>query len=526
MAFVVGAKDPSEGSIWSTYEASSSSGTSDGGGEGSGYTGDGTRRIYVSSSTGSDSNAGTQLAPKATLTGASGAKSLRTGRGGRPDWILLKRGDTWAEATQLNGLLNGRSANEPMILTCYGDEADPRPIIECVNTNGAINDNSTAVTTARMNYFAIMHIDFYASRRDPNNAAFTGTLGSFKAASTNNLVDWRLWEGCSFRFCQVVQQNDTSPFTPTGTVYFRNCVFTDCWPNSTVTGVFLHQVQTPVIENCYFDRVVWYNEVGTHGTVNTGITNPMSHSIYVQLSCGPGVYTNIFCSRSTDVQFRTAGPVRNVLLNGCTGGLVGIEGNCSTTSTTVLTTIRTGLDVEDCVVLKANDSFQATAGWDHRAYGIYVLSADGGHINNCIYAHTEAFDPTQPEAILIATPASRSDLPCTNTVATGNIAYNYQTGTAEVLNATSAAAGSSFSGTLDDRNGDNTEYSFLDPDNATLGKYLDSVTGSSGATDDDFYAAIRLQRKGNWNDALGMYCVIPYMKHRFARGTWLRATVA
>jgi hypothetical protein len=509
MTFVVGAKNPSEGSIWSTYGDLAADAI----------------EIYLANAPlGSDSNNGlTSATPKLTMMGASGAKSLRVGRTGKPDRIFLRRGDTFSEATAWGSLFNGRSAEEPLIITAWGDEADPMPIVECLNANGGIYDNSGA--NQKLDYMAIMHIDFYAPYRDPNDSRF-GTAASFKAISTGSQTNWRLLEGCHFRFCQVVQQYNFTPFVPVGTTYVRNCVFTDCWPVSTITALFFHNILTPIIENCYFDQISWYTETGDFGTA-TGNTAPMSHSIYIQSSCGPGVYNNIFASRTVDVQFRTGGPIRNVLLNKCTGGLIPIEPNSSSTSTTVSTTIRTGLDCEDCVILKASDSDNtiATNSWDHRGYGYYLMGADGGHIDNCIYAHTDcSTNPAFPDGMLLTAQASRLDLPCTNVTATGNIFYNFQNGTAEILLAQAASAGSSFVGSLIDQNGDNTEYSFRDPDNATLGAYLDAVTGTSGADDDDFYAAIRLQRKGNWNDALGMYCVIPYMKHRFARGTWITAT--
>ena len=59
--------------------------------------------IYVSSSTGNDSNPGTAASPIKTLvtarTAGNGKGTLGTGlRDGFPDWILCLKGDAFAEA--------------------------------------------------------------------------------------------------------------------------------------------------------------------------------------------------------------------------------------------------------------------------------------------------------------------------------------------------------------------------------------------------------------------------------------------
>ena len=69
------------------------------------------RVIYVSSSSGSDANNGlTEQTAKRTI--AAGYAELRNGRG---DWLLLKRGDTFA-GTLGHWMKSGRSAAEPMVV--------------------------------------------------------------------------------------------------------------------------------------------------------------------------------------------------------------------------------------------------------------------------------------------------------------------------------------------------------------------------------------------------------------------------
>ena len=75
-----------------------------------------THIIYVSSSTGSDANNG--------LSPSTPVKSLLAGisllRSGMPDWLLLKRGDTWQESLGAEAgrwVKSGRSAQEPMLVS-------------------------------------------------------------------------------------------------------------------------------------------------------------------------------------------------------------------------------------------------------------------------------------------------------------------------------------------------------------------------------------------------------------------------
>jgi hypothetical protein len=110
-----------------------SSGPSGGGGGGGGTTpppaGSGwtqltpsadTRMVYVSSSLGNDANSGlSESQPKRTI--AAGIQVLRSGY---PDWLLLKKGDTFNE--QVAWHKSGRSATEPTVMTSYGTGERPR----------------------------------------------------------------------------------------------------------------------------------------------------------------------------------------------------------------------------------------------------------------------------------------------------------------------------------------------------------------------------------------------------------------
>ncbi len=89
-----------------------------------------TQRIYVSDSLGDDANSG--LSPEQPVKTLAMGQSLL--RDGRPDWLLLKRGDTWINQSLGDWTKRGRSADEPMLISGYGEGR--RPLLRTGSTNG------------------------------------------------------------------------------------------------------------------------------------------------------------------------------------------------------------------------------------------------------------------------------------------------------------------------------------------------------------------------------------------------------
>lgn len=84
---------------------------------------DGARRVFVSSSTGDDENSGA-TADQAKRTLAAGRAMLRDGR---PDRLLLRRGDVWEESLE-GWRLSGAGDGAPMVIESYG-RGDMRPVV-------------------------------------------------------------------------------------------------------------------------------------------------------------------------------------------------------------------------------------------------------------------------------------------------------------------------------------------------------------------------------------------------------------
>src|SRR6185437_2777709 len=142
----------------------------------------GSRLIYVSSSTGSDSNAGTISAPFATL-----AHAVTFLRDGFPDQLLLACGDTWTLSLSDTGLgdlvvagagpgIVGKVCTGPMLIGSYqigGNPSTARPLVLVSTAVGPSNDASGvgSIASNHGDYLVIQGIEFYAYKRDPANAA-------------------------------------------------------------------------------------------------------------------------------------------------------------------------------------------------------------------------------------------------------------------------------------------------------------------------------------------------------------------
>ena len=111
------------------------------------------RTIYVSSSVGDDANDGlSEAAPKKTIRSA-----IAVTKDGRPDWILLKRGDVFTEGV-LAWEKSGRSATERMVLTAYG--VGSRPVL---NETAFLYWGPNAGPTHVLQNIAFLDLDFKAS---------------------------------------------------------------------------------------------------------------------------------------------------------------------------------------------------------------------------------------------------------------------------------------------------------------------------------------------------------------------------
>jgi len=155
---------------WTVFNGSRGAGTC--GNAASNYTG--TCVVYVANS-GNDATCAAQLLPVTTNPAhpcATPAKAQSLLRNGSPDWMLLRKGDTWfggmSGPINSSWVKNGRSAAEPMLISSYGTGA--RPLFK---THG-VDVGCYQTTHTNGQYMAIVGIECYTDNADPASPTYLG----------------------------------------------------------------------------------------------------------------------------------------------------------------------------------------------------------------------------------------------------------------------------------------------------------------------------------------------------------------
>jgi hypothetical protein len=259
-----------------------------------------TIKIYVSNSTGNDANPGTEASPVKTI-----AKAKTMARFGKPDWVLLKRGDTWNETLSGWGI-SGRSASEPHVVMPYG--SGPRPIIVVAATQ----QGNSYIGTTLQRFIAFVGIHFKngvdpAVGKPPLSVRWFGCLAQ-------NI----LWEDCLCEGPIIIQAN---VFGDIANVAFRRCLILDSWDPVKVQGIFTQKTDGILLEENILDHNGYLNPnelIGSSIIVN--------HNVYIQKDCAN------FCGRgnislrapSHGIQARVGGILdNNLFINNTFGALFG-----------------------------------------------------------------------------------------------------------------------------------------------------------------------------------------------------------
>lgn len=234
-----------------------------------------TRYIHVSSSAGNDSNDGlTKATPVKTI-----AKARTLMRNDMPDWMLLKRGDVWAESlapASKSWTLSGRSQKEPMVIGAYGDGARPR-----LDTG-----KSSGFTVVRLGAASEVHdlliigIHFRATARIVGAAGFDSDSTpdgiNFLGAGRDFLVEDCYLE--SYGNGIVLQGDTTEPRFLRNAAVRRNVVV-DSYKKAALghsQGLYVARTKSLVIEGNVFDHNGW------HDTIPGAQKTQFNHDAYVQ----------------------------------------------------------------------------------------------------------------------------------------------------------------------------------------------------------------------------------------------------
>jgi hypothetical protein len=196
------------------------------------------------------------ILPYATLDAA-----LAQARAGYPDYILLKRGDTWTR-TAMIFMKAGRSATERMVLGYYGSNT-ARPIVK-----------NYGVNLGRASYSALIGIQFTASRRNPDSPEFLGfanadlgtdnnsgfdALGGYNNTVTGGL----LIEDCWFSWFNgnSIQSPEITAPVLTDVIVRRNLITNNYSTAGHAQGLYSSRASIWLEENI-FDHNGWYKQGG------------------------------------------------------------------------------------------------------------------------------------------------------------------------------------------------------------------------------------------------------------------------
>ncbi|MBU1237682.1 MAG: hypothetical protein KJ634_03590 [Gammaproteobacteria bacterium] len=218
---------------------------------------DGTAQTYstASAEVGADPyNPSGAILPYATIDAALGQA-----RAGYPDYILLKRGETWTRTAMIN-MKAGRSATERSVLGYYGSAA-ARPTIlhKGVNFSWA-------------SYSAVVGVRFYASQRDPASSDFVGFANVSGEAGFDGLIGYGgsvigglLIEDCWFDwFSGNVLQSPVTTFAPLIDIIIRRNLITNNYSTAGhAQGLYTSRVSLWLEENV-FDHNGWYKQGDTN----------------------------------------------------------------------------------------------------------------------------------------------------------------------------------------------------------------------------------------------------------------------
>lgn len=270
---------------------------------------DDTRLIYVSSSNGDDETAEFYARRDLVSIEEPGLikpfKTIEAAylnvREGYPDWILLRRGDTWEVHEHLQ-MKTGRSISERSVITSYG--TDPRrPMIK-----------SDAYETVRIwsdrRFIVISDISFYAYKRDPESSEFSGWDQLTESTAIRiyspkgTVMGTIMLEGNDFNyFSKGISINGGGDVLDV--VIRRNIIRNSYSQENHSQGIYAAHASVLLEENV-FDHNGWYKQQDGNGNdKDEGQANMFNHNTYFSDSFNSRFIGNIFL-RSSSIQNKWA----------------------------------------------------------------------------------------------------------------------------------------------------------------------------------------------------------------------------
>lgn len=229
---------------------------------------------------------------RAVMAYATIAAALEQMRKGYPDYVLFKRGETWAAGKTLYPK-PGRSAKERSVLGYYGSDS-VRPVVKF---NG--------VDLSRSSYSAVIGIHFVASQRDPASPDFAGFNSSVNGIHAlggynNSIVGGLLIEDCRFEWFSgnVLQSPEHGGGPVMADVILRRNIFSNHYSSTGHSqGLYTDRVSMLLEENV-FDHNGWYRQ-GLDNVKTEGRATYYNHNTYFAESRDTILRRNLFLRSSS-----------------------------------------------------------------------------------------------------------------------------------------------------------------------------------------------------------------------------------
>tara|TARA_A100000171_G_scaffold51054_1_gene64204 strand:+ start:6311 stop:7999 length:1689 start_codon:yes stop_codon:yes gene_type:complete len=251
-----------------------------------------TRLVFVSSSTGRDSNSG--LNPNEPVQSLARAYELL--RDGYPDWMLLKRGDVWYESMP-RPTKSGRAEDERLVIGAYGDSPE-RPQIRPADGEQGLQATGTDL---------LEHIAFVGLHIEPaDRSSDSNPVGIRWLAECDDIL---FEDMCVLGFKDnVILQAYPTTNNLVG-LRFNGCVVADAYSTSGhAQGFYVQGVNGLTIQHSVITSNGFNEDLGAEPTI-------FNHNIYVQNGCsGIVVKDNIIADASSHgLQLRPGGIVEGNL---------------------------------------------------------------------------------------------------------------------------------------------------------------------------------------------------------------------
>ena len=275
-----------------------------------------TRIVYVSSSEGNDSLAkpysGISITNPFNPTNIQAYKTIEKAyaqiRGGKPDWILFKKGDHFDLVDKM-WLKSGKSQNAHMVFGSYGDLNAKRPIIDS-NTSSVIQGIKDP------SYITIIGIEFYASGRDPSSYKFVdwGKGPSAIASVAGKASNGFHFENNKFSFYGgAIILGGIENGKNKNIVIRRNQILNSYSAGNHSQGMFLSRLSGALIEENFIDHNGWFQQRPANVAMNSsakGYATFFNHNIYFENSDNLIIRKNLL-SRSSSIGIKFASNSNN-----------------------------------------------------------------------------------------------------------------------------------------------------------------------------------------------------------------------